>query len=91
MALGEHARYPPLIVNVGSPSAVTIDDLANRIIDLTGKRIEIKHDRTKPTSPPGRIASIEKARAELNWGPRVSLDEGLVRTYNWLADTIESS
>jgi nucleoside-diphosphate-sugar epimerase len=46
--------------------------------------MEIKYDTGKPVGPISRTADIARARALLGWQPRISLDEGLKRTYTWV-------
>jgi len=79
--LEEKASNPPIIVNVGSDEEVMIRTIAEKIVKISGKGIEIKYDLTKPVGPTSRTADISKARALLGWQPKISLDEGLRRTY----------
>lgn len=70
-------------VNIGSDRLVTIDELAEITIKISGKKIEIKHDLTKPQGVRGRNADLTLVKKVLGWEPRVSLEEGLKRTYDW--------
>ncbi len=70
-------------INIGSDRLVTIDELAEIIIDISGKKISIKHDLTKPQGVRGRNADLTLIKKVLNWEPKVSLEEGLKRTYDW--------
>jgi len=70
-------------VNIGSDRLVTIDELAQIIIKISGKNIEIKHDLSKPQGVRGRNADITLVKKEVGWEPKVSLEEGLRRTYEW--------
>jgi len=81
--LEEKASNPPIIVNVGSDEEVLIKVIAEKIVEMSGKGIEIRYDLTKPVGPVSRTANIRRAKALLGWQPRVSLDEGLKRTYLW--------
>ena len=72
-------------INLGNAQeVVTINELASRIIDLSGKNIAIEHDRSKPTGTDRYCADTERMRDRLNWKPRVPLEEGLGRTYQWV-------
>ena len=42
-----------------------------------------RHDLSKPQGVRGRNASLELVEKVLNWQPKISLDEGLERTYKW--------
>jgi len=70
-------------INIGSDRLVTIDELAEIIINISGKKINIKHDLTKPQGVRGRNADLTLIKKVLNWEPKVSLEEGLKRTYDW--------
>jgi GDP-D-mannose 3',5'-epimerase len=90
MKLEEHASVKPVIVNVGAGKAVTIKELAERIVKISGKDIKISYDLTKPVGPLSRTSSIEKAKEVLNWEPKIGLDEGLTRTYKWLEKRLDA-
>jgi len=72
-------------LNIGSDRLVTIDELAQMIIRESGKDIKVKYDLTKPQGVRGRNADLTLAREILGWEPKVSLDEGIKRTYQWLS------
>lgn len=71
-------------INIGSERLVTIDELADIIIKVSGKKIKKKYDLSAPQGVRGRNADISLARKVLKWEPRVSLEEGLGKTYKWI-------
>lgn len=71
-------------VNIGSERLVTIDELADIVIGISGKKIEKTYDLSAPQGVRGRNADITLARKVLGWEPKVSLEEGLARTYKWI-------
>jgi GDP-D-mannose 3',5'-epimerase len=73
-------------INIGSDRLVTIDELADIIIKISGKTVTKKHDPSAPQGVRGRNADISLARKVLKWEPRVSLEEGLTNTYHWIAE-----
>jgi nucleoside-diphosphate-sugar epimerase len=73
-----------LTVNIGSGEAVSIGTIAQKVVELSGKNMEIKYDTSKPVGPTSRTADITKAKTLLNWHPKISLNEGLKRTYTWV-------
>jgi len=75
-------------VNIGSDRLVTIDELAKIVIKISGKEITIKHDLTKPQGVRGRNADLTLVRSVLGWEPKISLEEGLRRTYQWAMERI---
>ena len=84
LQLEKKASNPPTTVNIGSGEPVNISTIAEKAVRLSGKDIKIEYDPTKPVGPLSRTADITRARALLDWQPKVSLDEGLRRTYLWL-------
>lgn len=81
--LEEKASNPPLIVNVGSDEPVPIRTIAKKIVGISGMKMEIKYDLSKPVGALSRTANLERAKASLGWEPKVNLDEGLKRVYIW--------
>jgi len=67
-------------VNVGNPTEFTIEELAHKVIDLTGSRSTIVREALPHDDPKQRQPDIGLARAKLGWEPRVQLDEGLRHT-----------
>lgn len=73
-------------INIGSERLVTIDQLADMIIKISGKTVNKEYDLSAPQGVRGRNADITLARKVLGWEPRVSLEEGLARTYKWIEE-----
>lgn len=73
-------------LNIGSERLVTIDELADIIIEISGKKITKQYDLSAPQGVRGRNADITLARRVLGWEPKVSLEEGLARTYKWIEE-----
>jgi nucleoside-diphosphate-sugar epimerase len=71
-------------VNIGSDRLVTIDELANIIIKISGKRTTKKYDPAAIQGVRGRNADLTLVKKVLRWEPRVSLEEGLEKTYRWV-------
>ncbi|HAN32467.1 MAG TPA: epimerase [Myxococcales bacterium] len=70
--------------NIGTPrSTVTIHQLANDIIRLSGSSSEVSHVRWDHPDVELRVPDISKARTLLDFNPRVDLQEGLKRTIAW--------
>ena len=70
-------------INLGGEEVVSIGDLAQRIIKLSGKDISVKYDLSGPRGTHKYCADTAKMKKVLGWSPVVSLDEGLRRTYEW--------
>jgi UDP-glucose 4-epimerase len=76
-------------INLGnSKEIVSIEELAQKIIDVSGKDISIEHDLSKPTGTDRYAADLTKMKATLNWEPTTSLSEGLRTVYEWAEDRL---
>ncbi len=72
-------------MNIGSNRLVTINETADMIIHISGKKIAKKYDPTAPQGVRGRNADITLAKKVLGWEPKISLEDGLKRSYEWIA------
>ncbi len=71
-------------LNVGTSELVTVDELANRIIDISGKPgLSLRHVQG-PQGVRGRNSDNTRIRRVLGWEPRVCLEDGLSETYRWI-------
>lgn len=70
-------------VNIGSEEMVTIEELAKRIIKISGKHIEIRFVQG-PQGVRGRNSDNRLIREKLGWEPQTPLVEGLFITYKWI-------
>jgi len=70
-------------VNLGNPVEVTMEELARRIVELTGSRSKLKHLPLPQDDPRQRQPDIALAREKLSWEPKVSLTDGLKRTVTY--------
>ncbi len=71
-------------LNLGTDRMVTINELVDIVAGLAGKRILREHDLSKPQGVRGRNSDNTRLREVLRWEPRLSLEEGLRRTYAWI-------
>ncbi len=69
-------------INLGNPVEMTIEELANLVLKLTGSEAELEYlaDRRDRTDPQQRRPDISRAKEILGWEPSISLEEGLRRT-----------
>ena len=67
-------------VNFGSPREISIRELAERIINLTGARSRMVFKPLPPDDPVRRCPDISLAKRLLDWEPQVDLDDGLRKT-----------
>ena len=78
------AYYEPL--NIGNDELISIDRLADLIIEISGKSLEKEYDLSKPQGVRGRNADLTLARKILDWWPTVSYRAGLEKTYGWIEE-----
>jgi len=87
-------------VNIGSEEMVSINQLAQMAIDISGKDIAIanlggaefeqKYGFPCPMGVRGRNSSNQLFREKMGWEPSLPLREGVARTYEWIAQEVES-
>jgi GDP-L-fucose synthase len=73
-------------INVGTGVDVSISELAALMKEVTGFAGEIVYDRTKPDGMMRKVLDTSRIN-KLGWKPRVSLQDGLDRTYAWALET----
>ena len=71
-------------INLGSNELVSIKELAQKIVNFSDKTIKIEYDLTGPQGTHKYCADTVNMEKLLDWKPRITLDEGLKRTYNWV-------
>lgn len=76
------------IVNIGTGIGVTIRELAEKIKAVVGCEAELVFDTTKPDGTPIKINDVSYLKS-LGWQAKVSLQEGLARTYSWYCENIK--
>ena len=75
-------------VNIGNPQELTIEQIARRIIEMTGSRSRIIYKPLPEDDPKVRQPDITRARTLLGWEPKVSLEEGLSKTIEYLRSKV---
>ncbi len=70
-------------VNIGAGFEISIKDLVDLIVELTGFRGKLTWDAQKPDGQPRRMLDVSKAEREFRFRAKVSLKEGLKRTLDW--------
>ena len=77
-------------LNLGQDRMVTINQLADIIADISGISISKKHI-DGPQGVRGRNSDNDKLREVLGWEPKISLEDGLKRTYAWIEKEVKGS
>ena len=71
-------------IQIGPDVCTSIREVAEQIVAVSGKEIEIRYDLTAPEGDRGRCADFARANSTLGWSPRISLADGLGRLYEWM-------
>jgi GDP-D-mannose 3',5'-epimerase len=71
-------------IQIGPSNCTTIKEIAEIIVEISGKQMPIEYDLSKPEGDLARAANYSKAKEILGWEPKVTLQEGLSELYNWI-------
>jgi nucleoside-diphosphate-sugar epimerase len=74
-------------LNLGTDRLVSINQLAELVIGISGKRLDIVHV-DGPQGVRGRNSDNTRLREVLGWEPAISLEDGLAATYAWVAEQV---
>ena len=93
LKVAEAADVEGKTYNLGAGSDITIGELAEKIIKLVGRSVKIEVDEAR-LRPEGSevqrlLADNTLAKVDLGWEPRISLDEGLRQTIEWISDHMD--
>jgi len=83
IALAAERFDGPEPVNLGAGFEITIRELVERIVKLTGFEGEVRWDATKPDGQPRRCLDTKRAEERFGFKAQVSFEEGLRRTIDW--------
>lgn len=76
-------------INIGTGSDISVKKLAEMIKDIVRFDGDVIWDKTKPDGTPRKLLDISKLKA-LGWGPTITLEEGIRKTYEWYQENIKS-
>lgn len=77
-------------LNLGQDRLISIDQLADVVASIAGISITKKHVRG-PQGVRGRNSDNTRLREVLHWEPKISLEEGLSRTYSWIEEQVRQN
>ena len=75
------------IINIGTGEDVSIKELAEIIVDVTGYKNKYEWDTSKPNGTPRKVMNVDKMKS-LGWEPKINLREGIETTYEWYKESI---
>ena len=76
-------------VNIGNPQELTIEQIARKIIEMTGSKSRIIYKPLPEDDPKVRQPDITRARTLLGWEPKVTLEEGLSKTVDYFRQKVK--
>src|SRR2546428_1088508 len=71
-------------LNLGQDRLITVNELVDIVAGIAGKHISKRYNLNAPQGVRGRNSDNSRLRQVLKWEPQVSLEEGLLRTYEWI-------
>lgn len=71
-------------INIGSDEMISVEDLAEIVIGISGKKLRIHHDLSKPQGVRGRNSDNTLIKEVLGWSPTQPLKVGMEKLYNWI-------
>ena len=77
-------------MQIGPSVCTSIKEIAETVVKISGKVINVFYDSTKPEGDKARSADYSKANEVLGWKPTVKLEDGLKAQYNWIKSQIEN-
>ena len=75
---------------MGNTYEFTILELAEKVIDITGSLSKIIYKSLPNDDPKQRKPDITLAKQELDWEPKIKLDDGLVKTIGYFEELLNS-
>lgn len=75
-------------INLGNPHEFTVKELAQKVLAMIGSKSEITYLPKPPDDPSQRKPDVSKAKTELNWEPKVELQQGLKKTIDWFKQNL---
>jgi NAD dependent epimerase/dehydratase len=92
ITVGLHENTIGNVYNLGTGQEISIGDLAEKIIELTEKEVEIIEDtqriRPEKSEVERLLSNAEKAKKTTGWKPKYMLEEGLKETIDWIQDNL---
>jgi len=79
-----------LPINLGNPHETRILDLANRVLELSHSKAKVAFLPLPEDDPKVRCPDIKKAKQLLAWEPKIELDEGLTKTFDYFKTQLAS-
>ncbi len=77
-------------VNLGSDEMVSLNELAEMVMKIAGKKVKIKHIKG-PLGVRGRTSDNKLIKKKLGWKPKQPLVDGMTKTYEWINEQVRKA
>jgi nucleoside-diphosphate-sugar epimerase len=78
-------------VNIGSEEMVSLNQLAELVMEIANKPLSINNIPVSFTGVRGRNSDNKLIREKLNWAPSKPLTDGLAKTYAWIQQQVNAA
>lgn len=78
------------VIQIGPDVSTSIAEIAEMVVGISGKRIPIDFDTTRPEGDFDRAANFSRARDVLGWKPSVPVEDGVALTYAWCKQVLDT-
>jgi GDP-L-fucose synthase len=76
-------KEPFELINVGLGQAFSVKEVVNKVIEISGKKVTMEFDTSKPTIKFNLAVDTKKAQKKYKWKPNTSLEQGIKNTIDW--------
>jgi nucleoside-diphosphate-sugar epimerase len=83
VSIGTKKNITGEVINIGNPHELSITKLATLIKQLTKSSSQISHEPIDEDDPKKRNPDISKAKQLLDWSPKISLEQGIIKTIEY--------
>jgi len=84
----DRQQSPFELYTAGSGEAVPVRELVRKMIEASGKRLEIQYDASQPTIKTSLCLDSTKAKGDFGWTPGIGLDDGIGKTMAWYQENV---
>lgn len=79
------------LINIGGGKAYSVRDVVKKIVEVSGKKIKLEFDTSKPTIKFNLAVNTNLARKKYNFRPKTSLEEGIKKTIAWYRQSLSTN
>ena len=79
------------VIQIGPDYSISIKEIAETIVSISNKAIDVRYDPTKREGDMDRVADWSKAKHVLGWSPQTGIEAGLRKTFEWCSAFLETN